>query len=159
MTPHETRQPGLKPPAKGLTPFRRFLLIFGMVVTLGVGGYSLFFRWSHNRIEEDALLASELQGAKLIENSDPPLSTGDWPQWRGPRRDGISLETGLSFSWPESGPRQLWEAPASEGYSGFAVAGGRVYLILQHDDNEEVVCWDAATGEEKWRVPYAAHFT
>jgi len=33
---------------------------------------------------------------------------GDWPQWRGPNRDGISKETGLLKQWPEGGPKQLW---------------------------------------------------
>jgi outer membrane protein assembly factor BamB len=160
MTPDDTRQPTTDaPPRRGLTPFRRFLLIFGLLVLLGFGGYSAYQSWSRNRIEEDEVLASELQSATLVENSEAPQASGDWPQWRGPRRDGISLETGLNFSWPGSGPKMLWEAPASEGYSGFAVAGGRAYLILQEQGNEAVVCWDAVTGEEKWRVRYPAHFT
>ena len=161
MTPDDTRQPttDAPPPRRGLTPFRRFLLIFGLLVLLGYAGIFLYQHWSRTRIEEDAVLANELHGARLVENTDSPAGPGDWPQWRGPRRDGISLETGLSFSWSEKGPKQLWEAPASEGYSGFAVAGGRLYLILQNANNEEVVCWDAGTGEEKWRFPYPAHFT
>ena len=40
----------------------------------------------------------------------------DWPQWRGPRRDGLSLETGLLTQWPEGGPKKLWTARASVGY-------------------------------------------
>src|SRR5262249_29482234 len=159
MTPHETRQPGLKPPAKGLTPFRRLLLIIGMVVTLGVGGYSLFLRWSHDRVEADNELASELQGGRLVENSEPLDSPRDWPQWRGPLRDGVSLETGLNFSWPEEGPKMLWEAEASEGYSGFAVTAGRVDMFVQQGNDEAVVGWDAETGHELWRVHYPAHFT
>jgi outer membrane protein assembly factor BamB len=142
-----------------LTPFRRFLLIFGLLVLLVYAGIFLSQRYSRNRIEEDAVLASELQSARLVELSQPATSTGDWPQWRGPNRDGISLETGLNFVWPESGPKKLWEAPASEGYSGFAVSGGRVYIILQDGDNEVVECRDAATGDFKWKVPYPAHFT
>ena len=56
------------------------------------------------------------------------LHAADWPQWRGPRRDGISAETGLLASWPKEGPRQLWALNGlGEGYSGVSVAAGRVY--------------------------------
>src|SRR5258708_29056980 len=104
MTPQDTRQPGSDGPAPrvGLTPFRRVLLIFGILVTLGVGGYSLFLRLSHDRMNADDELAAELQQARLIERSEPPASSSDWPQWRGPRRDGVSLETALNFSWPRA---------------------------------------------------------
>ena len=37
-----------------------------------------------------------------------PLAADDWPQWRGPRRDGISHETGLLADWPKDGPKLLW---------------------------------------------------
>jgi outer membrane protein assembly factor BamB len=161
MIPDDSRQPTTDAPIRrrALTPSRRFLLVIGLFVLTGFLGYSIYQSWSRNRIEEDKALASELQSATLIKTGESSQSSSDWPQWRGPRRDGISPETGLSFSWPESGPRMLWEAPASEGYSGFAVAGGRAFLILQEQDNEAVVCWDAATGEEKWRTRYPAHFT
>ena len=47
----------------------------------------------------------------------------DWPQWRGPNRDGISRETGLLAAWPAGGPKQAWKATGlGEGYSSFAVA-------------------------------------
>ena len=45
----------------------------------------------------------------------------DWPRWRGPRQDGISLETGLLKEWPESGPKQLWTVPLSGGFSSVVV--------------------------------------
>src|SRR4051812_6938030 len=54
----------------------------------------------------------------------------DWPQWRGPNRDGISKETGLLKQWPESGPKLLWQVnDAGGGYSTPAVVGERLYLI------------------------------
>src|SRR5258708_2769986 len=107
MTPHEARQPGSDGPAPrvGLTPFRRFLLIFGVFVLLGYGGILLFQRWSHNRIDDDPALAAELQGARLVESSEPPDTPGDWPQWRGPKRDGVSTEKALKLSWADAGPK------------------------------------------------------
>src|SRR5574341_499271 len=66
--------------------------------------------------------------------SDDNKSNNDWPQWRGPNRDGISRETGLLKSWPESGPRVLWRAPSGEGFSGIAIASGRGYTMEAQGD-------------------------
>jgi outer membrane protein assembly factor BamB len=53
----------------------------------------------------------------------------DWPQWRGPNRDGKSAETGLLKSWPSGGPKRLWKVTGiGRGYSGPAVAGGRIFI-------------------------------
>ncbi|HEX4900110.1 MAG TPA: hypothetical protein VFV61_06220, partial [Pyrinomonadaceae bacterium] len=55
---------------------------------------------------------------------------GNWPQWRGPNRDGISTETGLLKQWPENGPPLAWKAAgAGFGYSSFAVVNGRLYTM------------------------------
>ena len=48
----------------------------------------------------------------------------DWPQFRGPRQDGISGEKGLLRSWPEGGPKVLWTVPLGLGYGGPAVRDG-----------------------------------
>src|SRR5262249_47040066 len=118
----------------------------------------VYQRWYRNRFENDPALMAELEGARLVDGVETEALPGDWPQWRGPRRDGVSLETGLNWNWPEGGPRLLWEAKASEGFSGFAVAAGLAYAMLQDGNDEAVVCWDAETGKEQWRVRYAARF-
>ena len=52
----------------------------------------------------------------------------DWPQFRGPNRDGKSTETGLLKKWPEGGPKLLWEVDGlGDGYSSAAIAKGMVY--------------------------------
>src|SRR5579864_82964 len=57
------------------------------------------------------------------------LEGADWPQFRGPERDGVSMETGLRKTWPEGGPPLLWTyKDAGLGYSGPAVVGDRLYL-------------------------------
>src|SRR6516225_10416803 len=92
-----------------------------------------------------------------------PVKAEDWPRWRGPRLDGISRETGLLAEWPKDGPRQLWKAPLSGGFSSVAVAEGRVFTQTKEKDQEVVVCLDAATGHDVWRYrydcDYAAHKT
>ena len=53
-----------------------------------------------------------------------------WPQFRGPRRDDVSTDTGLLKAWPKNGPPLIWEAKgAGRGYSSVSMAGGRVYTL------------------------------
>mgnify|MGYP000107746709 CR=1 FL=1 len=53
----------------------------------------------------------------------------DWPQWRGPDRNGISAEKGWLDQWPAAGPTIAWRAQVGLGASSFVVAGGRVYTM------------------------------
>lgn len=75
----------------------------------------------------------------------------DWPQWRGPNRDGISVETGLMKQWPEGGPRQLWRVGGlGEGYSSMTVAGGKIFTQGQRGDSQFVIALDESTGKKLW---------
>lgn len=77
----------------------------------------------------------------------------DWPQWRGPDRTDISKETGLLKSWPEGGPKRVWLFEnAGNGYSGPAIANGRLYTMGTRDSGEIVLALDANTGRELWAV-------
>src|SRR5262245_34088008 len=53
----------------------------------------------------------------------------DWPQWLGPKRDGVWRETGIVEKIPASGLKVVWRTPVHRGYCGPAVAGGRVFLL------------------------------
>ena len=75
----------------------------------------------------------------------------DWPQWRGPDRNGISHETGISKKWSDGVPRVLWRVPLGEGFSGISVVNGRVYTMFSEGEDEFVVCLDASNGKEIWR--------
>jgi outer membrane protein assembly factor BamB len=90
----------------------------------------------------------------LASSPGRPARADDWPCWRGPRQDGISRETGLLKAWPRSGPKQLWKAKLSGGFSTVAVAGGRVFTQTKEKNQEVVVCLNAATGEGVWRYRY-----
>lgn len=74
----------------------------------------------------------------------------DWPQYRGAGRDGISSETGLDLTWGESGPAELWRVELGSGYSGMAVAGGRLFTLYGQDSREKLGAFDAATGKLLW---------
>src|SRR6187455_2605824 len=69
-----------------------------------------------------------------------PLCAIDWPQWRGPNRDGLSQEKGLLKEWPKEGPKLLWRiSDAGSGYSTPAVVGDRIYLLGNEGmENESV---------------------
>jgi outer membrane protein assembly factor BamB len=77
----------------------------------------------------------------------------DWPQWRGPHRDGISQEIGLLQEWPAEGPQLVWQAiDIGEGYSTPAVVGNRIYLISNKGmEDEYVQALDTKEGKEVWR--------
>ncbi len=80
----------------------------------------------------------------------------DWPQWRGPNRDDISVETGLLQEWPEGGPRLRWRCQdAGDGYSGFSVVGDRLYTMGADENTEFALCLNADTGAEIWRQTVA----
>ncbi len=82
------------------------------------------------------------------------ISAADWPQWRGPERNGISKETGLAKEWPKEGPKLLWQAKdIGDGYSTPAVVGERLYLISnQGMENEFVHALSVADGKEVWKT-------
>ncbi|RKU12754.1 hypothetical protein C6502_05255 [Candidatus Poribacteria bacterium] len=75
----------------------------------------------------------------------------EWPQWRGPNRDGISDEVGLLKEWSPNGPKVLWKVPLGEGFSGISVSQDRVYTMFSKGNDEFVVCLDATDGQEIWR--------
>ena len=79
-------------------------------------------------------------------------SGSDWPQWRGPQRNGISRETGLLKQWPPEGPKLLWQVnDIGDGYSTPAVAGTRIYLMSNRGfDNEFVQALSTQDGKPIW---------
>ena len=78
----------------------------------------------------------------------------DWPNWRGPNRNGVSHETGWSATWPADGPRLLWKASIGTGFASMAVSNGRVYAMGNINDNDILYCFDAGTGNEIWKKSY-----
>ncbi len=75
----------------------------------------------------------------------------DWPQWRGPNRDGVSDESGLLSEWPESGPTRLWQALGlGAGYGSLAVAGERIYLQMSVGQQSAVASLDRSDGRLVW---------
>jgi outer membrane protein assembly factor BamB len=76
----------------------------------------------------------------------------DWPQWRGPQRNGVSSETGLLKEWPKPGPRLVWQAKdIGDGYSTPSVVGNRIYVLSNRGlDNEFVQALSTQDGKQVW---------
>lgn len=79
----------------------------------------------------------------------------DWPNYRGPNYDGVSSEAGWRSTWPEEGPRLLWERSIGTGFASMAVSNGRVYSMGNMNDHDILYCLDAETGKEIWKTSYA----
>jgi outer membrane protein assembly factor BamB len=100
----------------------------------------------------------------------------EWPQWLGPRRDGVWREKGIVARFPEEGLKARWRTPIGGGYSGPAVTGGKVFVMDrqlqkgasnpkdpfargQIPGSERVLCLDEATGEILWQHEYDCAYT
>jgi outer membrane protein assembly factor BamB len=140
----------------------------GLLVVIGsVVGYT---KLDLERYHSNPSQLRKLTAAQFPAVDPLPASASDWPQWRGLRRDGVSLETGLLTTWPTDGPRVVWRKPLGRGFSSIAVAAGRLITMCEQavDDkqdgnkpssyHEAVVCWDAETGQEHWSFRYPNHF-
>lgn len=86
----------------------------------------------------------------------PASFATDWPQLRGPDRNGISAETNLLNEWPASGPTPLWRTRVGVGFSSITIHDGKLFTAGYQNGNDVVFCLDAETGEEIWTFEYPA---
>ncbi len=85
----------------------------------------------------------------------------EWPTWRGPNRDAVSLETGLLTEWSQDGPPLLWQANGlGKGYSSVAISNGRIFTTGQIRDKSDrkrtqtvLMALDLADGAQLWTAP------
>lgn len=79
----------------------------------------------------------------------------DWPQWRGPNRDGKAAGFAAPAAWPAS-LVQKWKVPIGPGDASPALLGERLFLSIREGDQEVTLCIDARDGKQVWRDAYAA---
>ena len=115
---------------------------------------------SHGLSRRAVLLAASALAVQVWWSAAVAADTAgeDWPQFLGPRANGISRESGLLERWPTNGPPLLWEAKIGTGYGAPSVRGDLLVLHHRIGGEEVVECLKAATGRPVWRYGYASHF-
>lgn len=138
-------------------------IVFLALGTAGLAGLG-WFAWqqSRNRDEFSEELLVEALESKVSSGPVGLEIPGDWPQWRGPTREGKpapSVAGGLVDSFPGA---LAWEHSPGEGYSSPVVAGNRVYMMGRREPDETLCCLELATGktvwEQSWPTPFKCDF-
>jgi outer membrane protein assembly factor BamB len=112
------------------------------------GNFKPDLNWRWDTTPEQKFLAEHSTNAK--DASVEPLGKVLWPQFRGPNRDSVVPGVVLDVDWKTHAPKQVWKHKVGPGWSSFSVAGNRLFTQEQRGENEDVVCYDAKTGEERW---------
>jgi outer membrane protein assembly factor BamB len=86
----------------------------------------------------------------LLSASHFVLGADDWPQWRGPNRDGHSPAKGLLKEWPSEGLKIAWQADVGVAYASVAVKDGRLFTQGDLAGIEQIICLDASNGNRLW---------
>jgi outer membrane protein assembly factor BamB len=131
----------------------KFMSKAGMRVALGLGVLALV-----------SVAIGQDKPATQPSSTAPAASTQasrDWPSWRGPNRDGVSLETGMNWDWPKDGPAVAWKAAIGPGYASVIVRAGKVFTTGKNIGAEDkkltaldaVWCVDAQNGVVLWHTP------
>ncbi len=102
------------------------------------------------------IIGTVLLGATFPDKNEVP---GEWPQWRGPNRDGVSRESGLLKEWPSAGPPLVWKTQGlGNGYSTVAVSKGRIYTMGVRGDQEFIMSIDVKDGKLLWERSHGSRF-
>jgi outer membrane protein assembly factor BamB len=101
-------------------------------------------------LRTDGLLVACL----LLANS---CAAADWPQWRGPDRDGQAQGIAAPESWPPN-LRRVWQVEIGQGHASPVVVGGRVFTFARQGDREVVACRRLDDGQEVWSAAYDAPY-
>src|ERR1700722_2557076 len=81
----------------------------------------------------------------------------DWPQWRGPHRDGVVSGASAPSSWPER-LNLRWKVTVGQGHSSPILAGGRLFVFTRQQETEVASSIDPESGKVIWQQSYAAPY-
>jgi outer membrane protein assembly factor BamB len=79
------------------------------------------------------------------------LAPADWPQWRGPNRDGYVADATIPKGWPKTLQTE-WKVPVGIGHASPVAANGKIYVFARHNEEEVLRALDATTGKEIWKT-------
>ncbi len=78
------------------------------------------------------------------------LAPADWPQWRGPNRDGLVKDAAIPATWPKA-LKEEWKITVGLGHASPVEANGKIYVFARQGEDEVLLCLDAVTGKEIWK--------
>jgi outer membrane protein assembly factor BamB len=126
------------------------------------GNFKSAMHWRWEKTPEEEFLAERsgkpAPAAAAVAANAEPLGKVLWPQFRGPKRDSVAPSVVLEVDWKSHAPKQIWKRKVGPGWSSFSVAGNRLFTQEQRGDMEDVVCYDAKTGDERWVNETTARF-
>ena len=105
-------------------------------------------------IRRHVLLGTFMLGLAAL---PPKADARDWPQWRGPNRDGAAASFREPASWPEA-LSELFKVEVGFGYATPILVGDRIYMYTRQEENEVLLALDADSGNVLWSAPYPAPF-
>jgi len=125
------------------------------------GDMRMVGRWRWEKDPEDILAAHRQEQGTFAPSAKYELTRiepTDWPEYRGPQRDGVIRGQQISRDWKAHPPKLLWRQPCGLGWASFAVVGDFAVTIEQRKQNEVVVAYDIPTGKEIWKYEHPERF-
>jgi len=124
------------------------------------GDFKSAIHWRWQKTAEDEFLANlKTNEHAMPANAAEPLGQVQWPQFRGPNRDGKAPGIALEVDWKAQAPKEIWRRKVGPAWSSYSVAGNRLFTQEQRGEKEIVVCYDAKTGDERWIHESSARFS
>jgi outer membrane protein assembly factor BamB len=120
------------------------------------------YRWEQTdaeRLAEHRQAAGVASGSAVVATAAVVAQPEDMPTYRGANCEGIVVGPPLSQDWEASPPKVEWRQPCGGGYAQLVVVEPYMVTLEQRDAQEAVVCYDSATGQERWVYDYPAQFT
>ncbi|MFN2514403.1 MAG: serine/threonine protein kinase, partial [Pyrinomonadaceae bacterium] len=106
------------------------------------------------------VIALIMIGLVLVASRSMATEVTDWPQWRGPNRDGLVNDASVPQVWPKTLTQQ-WKVPVGVGHASPVVMNDRIFIFARQAEEEVLLCLDSATGKEIWRssqsISYEMH--
>jgi outer membrane protein assembly factor BamB len=155
--------PGIRTGTAVLLAFAGFAVSMVLRNEGMTGDYKFSWRSRWSQTAEESMLASapttaSTNTATALDRSSlsNALAHPEWPGFRGPDRDGRYVGPKISTNWSNQPPQQLWKVPVGPAWSSFAVAGRMLFTQEQRGPEEAVVCYDADSAKEIWKIEFEA---
>lgn len=151
-----TRQLDARPRRLGLVAVLAVAWVsFVSIRANGLGGdqhFELHWRWTPTAEAQYLAARSAIVSPASIIATTQPLIAGptDWPQFRGPNRDGVATDASIRVDWNAQPPKELWRHRIGPGWSSLIAVDDHLFTQEQRGDSEAVVCLNATSGQEIW---------